>query len=430
MYDVAVIGGGPVGLCAAYEVAKSGHSVVVLEKNNFFNQAGSSGDLARMFRTMYTEDFMADLAHDALSLWDELERDAGETGLRLMTGLLNFGDPKYGAGGPEGTLTGPVPNLKRLGMAYKKYTKADIERKYPFRNLPQNYEGIFAPDNGVINVPLLLRTLYRLAQGYGAKLQQHTFVKQLEPYEDHWIVQTLHHGKQEQHHARKIIITSGAYVNHILRPSFDIQLKLDIWEMVASYFSVDAGPRGTVFPSMWFQFQGDNSQGQSQLFYGFPALPWGPPNIARIAVDAATHRIHDPDERHANVVSPEDITISQNFIRNHVEGVDPTVPASTLTCLQTNVFDNMFVLDYLPDKYLKGGPPKSVMVFTAGWAMKFIPLLGRALKELAIDGHSKYAVREFSIERKDSAGESMIESAGKAHRPAGASEWKAQGSIR
>ena len=52
-YDVAVIGGGPVGLSTAYEIAKAGKSVVVLEKNNFFNQAGSSGDLVRMFRTMY-----------------------------------------------------------------------------------------------------------------------------------------------------------------------------------------------------------------------------------------------------------------------------------------------------------------------------------------------------------------------------------------
>jgi len=52
IYDVVVVGGGPVGLSAAYEVAKTGAKVVVLEQNNFFNQAGSSNDLARMFRTM------------------------------------------------------------------------------------------------------------------------------------------------------------------------------------------------------------------------------------------------------------------------------------------------------------------------------------------------------------------------------------------
>ena len=53
MYDVVVVGGGPVGWAAAYEIAKAGKSVIVLEQNNFFNQAGSSNDMARMYRTMY-----------------------------------------------------------------------------------------------------------------------------------------------------------------------------------------------------------------------------------------------------------------------------------------------------------------------------------------------------------------------------------------
>jgi len=45
---------------------------------------------------------MANLAYKSLKIWDELERDAGDNNLRLMTGLLNFGDPDYGKGGPEG----------------------------------------------------------------------------------------------------------------------------------------------------------------------------------------------------------------------------------------------------------------------------------------------------------------------------------------
>ncbi len=60
-YDVVVVGGGPIGLATAYEVAKTGASVIVLEQNNFFNQAGSSGDLARMFRTMYVLCFVPTL---------------------------------------------------------------------------------------------------------------------------------------------------------------------------------------------------------------------------------------------------------------------------------------------------------------------------------------------------------------------------------
>lgn len=47
-----------------------------------------------MFRTAYTEDFMATLAYQSMPIWDELERVSGEK-LRLMSGLLNFGDPDF-----------------------------------------------------------------------------------------------------------------------------------------------------------------------------------------------------------------------------------------------------------------------------------------------------------------------------------------------
>lgn len=88
---------------------------------------------------------------------------------------------------------------------------------------------------------------------------------------------------------------------------------------------------------MWFQFA-DDKNGRSQLFYGFPTLEWGPPNVCRIAVDAATRQITDPDERSASIISPEDIQDVQEFVKENIVGVDSTVPAYSLTCLMTNVF--------------------------------------------------------------------------------------------
>jgi sarcosine oxidase/L-pipecolate oxidase len=114
--------------------------------------------------------------------------------------------------------------------------------------------GLFAPDNGIINVPLMLRTLYRLAQTYGAGLLQNTDVKVIKPssipkskaWEVHAVTTT---GVATHFLCDKIIITSGAYTNQVLTPSFDCHLDLAIWEMVASYWSVNPGPRGTIFPS-------------------------------------------------------------------------------------------------------------------------------------------------------------------------------------
>ncbi|KAF4415568.1 sarcosine oxidase [Fusarium acutatum] len=368
VFDVVVIGGGPVGLAAGYEVAKAGSKVMILEQNNFFNQAGSSGDLARMFRTMYTEEFMAKLAIEAMKHWDALEKDAGVS-LR--------------------SLLGPKANLDKFGMFYKELTAEQIEEQYPFKNLDPKWIGLFAPDNGVINVQLLLRTLYSLAKDYGAQAKQHTQVRQLRPLDSDksiWEVHATVHDKE-----------------------VNIGLRLEIWEMVATYFNTNPGPNGTIFPSMWFQF-GPSVNGRSQLFYGFPALPWGPPNVVRIAVDAATRTIDDPSQRQANVLDPRDIQDTQDFVRDHVVGVDATVPASTVGCLQTNVFevDNMFVLDFLPEKYLQGGAEKSIAIFTAGWAMKFVPTLGKALAEMALTGKSDYKLDEFSITRPAPEGKEII----------------------
>jgi len=69
----------------------------------------------------------------------------------------------------------------------------------------------------------------------------------------------------------------------------------------------------------------------------------------------------------------------------------------------------MFVLDFVPEEYLGGGAKDSVVVFTAGWAMKFVPLLGKALAEMALHGRSEYAREEFAINRKDpKTGNSII----------------------
>jgi sarcosine oxidase/L-pipecolate oxidase len=390
-FDVIVVGGGPIGLSAAYHCAKAGQSVLVLERFNFFNQSGSSNDLVRMFRTMYTQDFMADLAYASIGLWRDLERDAGEQ-LIQMTGLLNFGDPNY-VSGPEGNLMAPIANLKRLGMPYRILTAAEIEAEYPLTNLPSTFQGIYAPDNGCINVPLVLRSLHRLALSYGATMRSNAPVSGLQVDEAGVTITVA--GDSQPYTASKCIVAAGAYANQVLQ-SVGVRLNLSIWEMVYEYYATDPGPGGTYFPSMWFQFLDptDGDPAKSNLFYGFPTVPWGPPNLTRIAVDNAVNIITDPSERQI-APSANDLSITAEFVAAHCAGVDAR-PNFCGTCLQTNVPDNMYVLDFLPPTV---AGYQNVAVFTAGWGFKLTPLIGQVLGELAMNGASPFDISQFKITR-------------------------------
>lgn len=193
--------------------------------------------------------------------------------------------------------------------------------------------------------------------------------------------------------------------------------------MVYSYWAIDPN---VTFPQMWFQFAEDTpakhdshksasspGTGISNLFYGFPTVPWGPPNVARIAVDSATQIIKDPEFRTPTEISPSDLENTLQFVSRHIKGIGPSpVPVFSGQALQTNVYDNMFVLDYIPDDLMRDAGPersKSIAVFTAGWAMKFVPLIGTVLKEMLVDGGTTdYDISQFKMERRGTKPEQYI----------------------
>jgi len=57
----------------------------------------------------------------------------------------------------------------------------------------------------------------------------------------------------------------------------------------------------------------------------------------------------------------------------------------------------MYVLDFLPPSV--GDGHENVAVFTAGWGMKLVPLIGKILSELVLDGSTAYDISHFKITR-------------------------------
>jgi sarcosine oxidase/L-pipecolate oxidase len=111
--DIAVVGGGIIGLFAAAEAAKLGSSVVLLEQHFPGTQEGSSAEHVRMWRTMYTEYNHSRLAYRAGDLYRNVEQTVGMQILH-HSGLLNFGVETDST--PEGTLLTPIKTLESIGQ--------------------------------------------------------------------------------------------------------------------------------------------------------------------------------------------------------------------------------------------------------------------------------------------------------------------------
>ena len=93
MYDVIVVGGGPIGLSAAYQCAiKQNKKVLVLEEFEPGNNRGSSPGYSRQFRICYSEENLCSLAIKTSSKWDELMLELTDNTLLQRTGTLWFGD--------------------------------------------------------------------------------------------------------------------------------------------------------------------------------------------------------------------------------------------------------------------------------------------------------------------------------------------------
>lgn len=89
--DVLVVGGGAIGSATAWQLAKRGVDVVLLERWAPGHHHGSSHGATRIYRLAYTDEIYALMALEAGRMWRELEDESGTT-LLERTGGIDIGD--------------------------------------------------------------------------------------------------------------------------------------------------------------------------------------------------------------------------------------------------------------------------------------------------------------------------------------------------
>ena len=388
-YDLIVIGGGSIGLSTAYHAGKRHLKTLVIERFGYLNDSGSSAGASRQYRVQYAQTYMSELALAAQGYWDELQRHTFEP-LIGGVGSVWFGDPSLSS--QEGGIAAAIATMEKLGIPYTPLDARQIESQFRFKDLPDDYTGFFQEHGGIINLKATQAAMYNAAENSGqVDFHEYETVTNIEPRENGCIVVSTKSAAGENvYKADKLAITTGPYVNEVLA-HLDLSLNLDIWEMSSAYYR-KKDPHIN-FPT-WFVFQKPQS---TSLFYGFPEVQWAHPGYIRVAPDIPDSILSDPSQR-SGKPSGKSLALNSEWVKHHMEGLDdrPQFTATCLIALSNNAKE--LLLDYLPDRT---PGHRKIVLYTAGWAAKFIPILGEMLLQLLEKDRQFFEFGKYKIDRSN-----------------------------
>lgn len=373
--DVVVVGAGALGSAAARSLGERGVETVLLEQFRVGHLRGSSHGVGRIFRLSYEQEDYVRMALDALELWRDLERRAGEP-LLIRTGGIDVGPD---AGDCERA-------MRACGIESEWLSSQEVARRYPGVSVQGRGPVLFQEQFGVSLAERTVAAQVNLARQSGVDVREETSAVAIEPGPHGAVVRT-EGGDVE---ARTVVLAAGGWNRWILGPA------------ASAFSSSEAGPLPMpVVPEMIPTLQ--------QVSYFAPlddSVPWPtfiergqgldwyalPPNGGAAGVKVGRHlpgRRIDPSEGPFEVDPAEEEACAE-FARANLPGVDPT-PVKTETCLYTMTADEDFVIDRVGPLVIAGG--------CSGHAFKFTPLIGEALADLATGRRPNLPMERFSASR-------------------------------
>ncbi|MGH6943142.1 MAG: NAD(P)/FAD-dependent oxidoreductase, partial [Geminicoccaceae bacterium] len=148
-----VVGAGIVGLCAAWQLAKRGWGVTVVEAGPIPNPHAASFDHHRLMRDFYPGEpgYTARIG-EAFDAWEALWRDLGAT-LYIETGVLALSRE-------AGDWTERCrATLDQTGLAYEVLAPAELDRRHPFLEPNGVRFGLMRPRGGALMAERILGAL-------------------------------------------------------------------------------------------------------------------------------------------------------------------------------------------------------------------------------------------------------------------------------
>lgn len=375
--DLAIIGGGVMGLSTAYAASRFTSKIVILEKSTIGDPKTASFGYTRSIRNDYLDPFYAQLAYEARRSWLALQERAVEPFL-FECGCLNIAKASVTPDLDATYAEQSYRTLTDLHFKTETFTRDELHERFPQFDADM---GRLDVEAGFLYLPTITRTLLNTLRERQVHIHEHIDVLAIERNAaNHYVI----HTSGEDFTAQKLVITAGLGTNDLLRR---------IEGCMVSF------PLAPDRPSQCKYFIPPPDQ-QAQF------TPQALPVFAYLDVGIYGHPMAIGKTTGVKIgfYNPPDIKKLNTQIRDVHSFVEECMPslsgaqAIDVTdvdqCFYDLVDDDNFILGNLP-----GCPGVYVGVGWRGTGYKYAPWVGQTLMQLALHGATVYDIRRFSPER-------------------------------
>lgn len=353
-YDVVVVGLGAMGSSALYHASRRGLKVLGIEQfNEIPHEYGSHHGSTRIIRKAYFEHpGYVPLLLRAYELWERLEQEVGES-LLVKSGGLMIGSPS------SEVVSGALLAADRHGLSYERFTKKEIEKKYPWFTLDDSHEAVFEPDAGYLFSELAVRSHVGQAVRFGAEVR---LGAKVEGWSQSGTGIEAKLGS-ETVFAQRLILTVGAWA-----PQFLYNRQLSVERQVLHWFAPSPDAMSNV--PIYIIEEDDGS-----TFYAFPNIPSQGIKVAMhhggaiSTVDKVDREVH-----------PLDIERMRHALSRRVPSLASRGLIKSSACMYTNTPDFHFIVGPLPEQ-------ENVILGLgySGHGFKFSSVMGELLVNMSQD---------------------------------------------
>ncbi len=375
VFDVIVVGGGGMGSAAAWQLARRGQRVLVLERYDIPHAHGSSHGISRIIRLPYYEDpAYVPLLRRAYALWREAEAASGRE-LLVTTGSIDA-SPEW-----DPLFQGALASARLHDLEHEVLTGGAVNDRFPGYRLPAGHRAVFQPDGGLVASERAVVAHTELAQANGAVVHAREQVLGWQAAgSGEGVTVTTGRGRYE---AGRLVLTAGAWMEDLVpllagRAVAERQVLAWLQPHAPGLFTVDRFPV--------FNLQVEEGRYYGLPIYEVPGFKFGRYHHLGEVGHADALLLREPD-------AADERLLRAFGERYFPQGSGPTM--ALRACMFTNTPDEHFILDHHPahSQVVLASP-------CSGHGYKFCSVIGEILADLATgDGRTRHDIDFLRLQR-------------------------------